>query len=166
MKTNKSSLATFKRWLIIVVGSIGVLFALFYILTQWKIITVSTEEISVIEIYQGPNEIIIYRLNIPDDRYASSWEFQIQDDGSGYHIPKKSIIELHKNVIESQLNHDYQIYDHGEMNNAQLVTGGPAITQWYIGAPGDAVLVWKEGMELEPAPYEILEKCGLHVLVE
>ena len=57
-------------------------------------------------------------------------------------------------------------FDRGEMNHAQLVTGGPAITSWYIGAPGDAVLIWNEETELEPAPYELLKECGLHILVE
>lgn len=162
MKKEKSAL---KRWLIIVVSSIVVMFLLFCFLTQWKFITVSTEGISVTEIYRGPNDIIIYRLNVPEGRYASDWKFEIKEDGSGYQIPKRSIIELNKNVVESLLNDDYRFDDH-EMNHEQLVVGGPAITSWHIGAPNNAVLIWEEGMKLEQAPYELLEECGLHILLE
>lgn len=103
MTERKSAWTVFLKWLIIIIGSIGILFALFCVLTQWKFITVSTEGISITEIYQGPNDIIIYRLNVPEDRYASNWKFEIKNDGSGYQIPKRSIIELHKNVLQSQL---------------------------------------------------------------
>lgn len=167
MTERKSAWTVFLKWLIIIIGSIGILFALFCVLTQWKFITVSTEGISITEIYQGPNDIIIYRLNVPEGRYATNWKFEIKEDGSGYQIPKRSIIELHKNVVESHLNSsDYMFHDQGEMNHAQFVTGGPAITSWHLGAPDNAVLIWEEGMVLEPAPYELLVECGLHVLVE
>lgn len=166
MTERKSAWTVFLKWLIIIIGSIGILFALFCVLTQWKFITVSTEEISVTEIYQGPNDIIIYRLNVPEDRYASNWKFEIKNDGSGYQIPKRSIIELHKNVLQSQLIDDEHFFDRGEMNHAQLVTGGPAVSSWHIGSPDNAVLIWEEGMVLEPAPYELLVECGLHILVE
>lgn len=162
----KVSLNTFKHWLLIVGGSIGILFALFCILTQWKFVTVSTEGISVKEIYQGPKDTIIYCLNVPIDRYTSTWEVEIKEDGTAYQIPKRSIIELHKNVVKSRLNDDIHYNNLGEMNHAQLVTGGPAITSWYIGTQDSAVLIWKEGMELEPAPYEILRECGIHTMVE
>ena len=166
MTRKKSAWTVFRNWLIIIIGSIGSLLVLFCILTQWKFITVSTDGISVTEIYQGPNDIIIYRLNVPEDRYASNWKFEIKDDGSGYQIPKRSIIELHKNVLQSQLLDDEQFFDRGEANHAQFVTGGPAITSWHLGAPDNAVLIWEEGMVLEPAPYELLVECGLHILVE
>ena len=166
MTRKKSAWTVFRNWLIIIIGSIAILFTLFCILTQWKFITVPTEGISVTEIYQGPNDIIIYRLNVPEDRYASDWKFEIKDDGSGYQIPKRSIIEIHKNVLQSQLLDDEHFFDRGEANHAQFVTGGPAITSWHIGAPDNAVLIWEEGMELDPAPYELLEECGLHILLE
>ena len=166
MTRKKSAWTVFRNWLIIIIGSIAILFTLFCILTQWKFITVPTEGISVTEIYQGPNDIIIYRLNVPEDRYASDWKFEIKDDGSGYQIPKRSIIEIHKNVLQSQLLDDEHFFDRGEANHAQFVTGGPAITSWHIGAPDNAVLIWEEGMELDPAPYELLAECGLHILLE
>ena len=166
MTRKKSAWTVFRNWLIIIIGSIAILFTLFCILTQWKFITVPTEGISVTEIYQGPNDIIIYRLNVPEDRYASDWKFEIKDDGSGYQIPKRSIIEIHKNVLQSRLLDDEHFFDRGEANHAQFVTGGPAITSWHIGAPDNAVLIWEEGMELDPAPYELLEECGLHILLE
>lgn len=166
MTRKKSAWTVFRNWLIIIIGSIAILFTLFCILTQWKFITVPTEGISVTEIYQGPNDIIIYRLNVPEDRYASDWKFEIKDDGSGYQIPKRSIIEIHKNVLQSQLLDDEHFFDRGEANHAQFVTGGPAITSWHIGAPDNAVLIWEEGVELDPAPYELLKECGLHILLE
>lgn len=165
MKNAKSAWTIFTHWFTIVVGSLGILFALFCILTQWKIVTVSTVGISVKEIYQGPNDIIICRLNVPDGRYASCWDWEIEDDGSYYQIPKRSIIELHKNTQNSQLVH-FQMHDHGEMNAAQSKTGGPAITSWYIGAPKDAVYIWSEEMEIESAPMDVLRKVGLDFLVE
>lgn len=162
MKTTKSAWQTFTHWFTISVGSIGILLALFCILTQWNVINVSTKGISVQEVYQGPNEIIIYRLNVPEGRYASCWEWEYQDNGAGYQIPKRSIIELSKNNNDVETNRlmPYLLYDCGETNSAQEKRGGPEITSWYIGSPNNAVLIWSEGMQIEPAPFSVLKSCG------
>lgn len=160
MKKKKTAWQSFTHWFTIIFGSLTILFLLFCFLTQWKGITVSTEGISVKEVYQAPNGTIIYRLNVPEDTYASCWEWELKDDGSGYQIPKRSIIELERYTQVNQLD-VYLCHDRNEMNSAQLKTGGPAITSWYIGAPIEAVFIWNEEMEVEPAPDDVLRKVGL-----
>ena len=165
MNAKKSAWTKFTHWFTIIVGSIFILVALFNLFTQWRFISVSTEGVTVKELYQGPNDIIICRLNVPEGRYSSGWEWSIQDDGSIYQIPKRAILELYKNTQDTQLIY-YQMHDNGEINSVQAKTGGPAVTSWYIGSPNDSVFIWSDDMDLQPAPEDVLRKVGLLFLVE
>jgi len=74
MKAKKSAWTIFTHGFTIIVGSIFILVALFNLLTQWRFISVSTEGVTVKELYQGPNDIIICRLNVPErTEVVPSW---------------------------------------------------------------------------------------------
>lgn len=144
----------------IVVGSILLLFGCFVLLTQWKCIIVPVDGISIPEIYQFPDGRLFYRLdNIPEGVWCSEWEFMITEDGCYYKIPKRSIIDLHQSTQPNQLEMD-QLLDPNEQNAANEKAGLPQITKWYLGKPGDAILIYEDGMDVPEATHELLDKYG------
>lgn len=142
----------------IVVGSILLLFGCFVLLTQWKCITVPVEGISVRNMYRFPDGRIYYQLyNIPDGIWCYSWDFKVTEDGCRYMIPKRAIIELQKDTQPNQLEMD-QLLDPNEQNAVNEKAGLPQITKWYLGKPGDAILIYTDGMEVPEATAKLVQK--------
>ena len=136
------------------------LFGLFCFLTQWKFITLPMDGISVKYIYTCPDGRLIYALeNVPEDIWCGEWEFLDTEDGSFYTIPKRSIIELNKEMMCNQLLYDQWI-DFNEHNSSNRALGLPEVTKWYLGKPENAILIYEEGMNIPPAPEELLTKWG------
>lgn len=144
----------------VVISSILLLIGGFVLLTQWKCITVPVDGISIPEIYQFPDGRLFYRLdNIPEGVWCSEWEFMITEDGCYYKIPKRSIIDLHQSTQPNQLEMD-QLLDYKEQNATDKKAGLPQITKWYLGKPGDAILIYEDGMDVPEATHELLDKYG------
>ena len=150
----------------IVTGCFLLLFGLFCFLTQWKFISLPMDGISVKWIYMLPDGRYIYKLNgVSEDVYCSEWKFEYTEDGCAYQIPKRSVIEPYRNSQPNQLVCEL----HGdplENNAAHKELGLPYITKWYLGKPGDAILVYEEGLEIPPAPEELLRKWGYKSISE
>lgn len=144
----------------IVSGCLLLLFGLFCILTQWKFVTLPMNGVSVEWIYLLPDGRYIYKLEgVPEDVYCSEWKFIYTEDGCSYKIPKRSIIELNFGTQPNQLRCDH-LMDPAENNAAHKELGLPQITKWYLGKPGDAILIYEEGMDILPAPEELLKRWG------
>ena len=144
----------------IVTGCLLILFGLFCMFTQWKFITLPINGISVEWIYMLPDGRYIYKLeNVPEDVYCSEWQFIYTEDGCSYKIPKRSIIELSRNSQPNQLLPDH-LGDPAENNAAHAELGLPHITKWYLGIPGEAILIYEEGRDITPAPEELLKRWG------
>lgn len=140
----------------------GIFFGSFCLLTQWKFIPVSTHAMEVAEIYRLEDGRILYRLDVPEDVFCRDFKFETHEDGSSYKIPMCSLIETTKlQGFESYLD-GYMMIDPAENNAYAKKTGGTIITSWYFGAPGDALLIYEEGMELEPAPADLEARYGAH----
>jgi hypothetical protein len=150
----------------IVSGCLLLLLGLFCFLTQWKFITLSIDGISVEWIYMLPDGRYVYKLEgVPEDVYCSEWQFIYTEDGCSYKIPKRSIIELSRNSQPNQLVPDH-LGDPEENNAAHAELGLPHITKWYLGKPGDAILIYEEGMDIPPAPEELLVRWGYKGAIE
>lgn len=125
-------------------------------LTQWKWISIDTGEMRVAEIYRMEDGRILYRLEVPNGVWTRTFAFEHHADGSDYIIPKRSMIELGEQQGLRSLLDSYLMLDVAEVN-AVLADQGIEITRCYLGNPDDAeqLLIWEEGMELEPAPAEL-----------
>lgn len=149
----------------IIVSVILLLFGCFCLLTQWKCIALPMKGISVKEIYRFPDGRLYYQLDAVSDRvWCSEWEFMVTEDGCCYKIPKRSIIELYKDTQNNQLKMD-QLLDSKEQNAANEKAGLPQITKWYLGKPGDAILIYEDGMDVPSASRSLLLKYGYDKLI-
>ena len=59
----------------------------------------------------------------------------------------------------NQLLYDQWI-DFNEHNSSNRALGLPEVTKWYLGKPENAILIYEEGMNIPPAPEELLTKWG------
>ena len=144
----------------IVSGCLLLLFGLFCLLTQWKMITLPMDGVSVEWIYMLSDGRYVYKLeDVSEDVYCSQWKFIYTDEGCVYQIPRRSVIELGRKEQPNQLLCE-MMGDPNENNAAHDVLGLPHITKWYIGKPGDAVLIYEEGMDIAPAPEKLLIRWG------
>lgn len=140
---------------------IGALLAL----TQWKWIPITTHEMDVAEIYQLQDGRILYRLNVPNGVWSRDFEFVHNEDGAEYIIPKRSIIDLNEKAGWGSLLDSYLMLDVAETNAWHQAQGdGIVVTKCYLGNPDEPnpLLIWEEGMELEPAPAELEAVYGYH----
>lgn len=134
-------------------------------LTQWKWLSIEAPGMSVAEIYQLKDGRIIYKLDVPDGVWSRTFEFEHCEDGSTYLIPRRSLIELGEQQGWGSLLDNYLMIDAAEDNAWQQAYGdGIIMTRYYIGHPDSSnpLLIWEEGMELEPAPAELEAIFGMN----
>lgn len=127
-------------------------------LTQWKWLDIDTVQMDVAEIYQMKDGRILYKLDVPAGVWSRTFEFTHCGDGSTYLTPKRSLIELNEQQGFGSLLDNYLMIDVAEQNAWQQAHGdGTVMTRYYIGDPDgvNPLLVWEEGMVLEPAPAEL-----------
>lgn len=159
----KSTKKALVKGLLIAFIICGIFFGTFVLLTQWNFFEVSAHEMSVSEIYQLQDGRIIYKLDVPDGVYCRDWKFAYTEDGGMYKIPVTSFINTAQlQGFSSDLN-NYQMIDVGENNAWRKAQGLDPITKWYIGSPklSSALLIYEEGMVLEPAPAELEARYGI-----
>lgn len=127
-------------------------------LTQWKWMEVDAVGMEVAEIYQMADGRILYKLDVPVGAWSRRFEFIHCEDGSTYLTPKRSLIETAEQQGWESLLEGYLMIDVAENNAWQERHGnGVSMTRYFIGTPEDTnpLLVWEEGMVLEPAPAEL-----------
>ena len=140
----------------------GIFFGSFVLATQWNFIEISTHAMEVAEIYQLQDGRIIYRLDVPDGLYCSEWKFVYTEDGGMYKIPFNALINTAwLQGFESTLG-KYQMIDPGENNAWRKAQGLAPVTKWYMGSPeNNPLLIYEEGMILEPAPEHLEARFGV-----
>lgn len=150
---------TVKKALFKGVGVTALIFAVLVVsllgMTQWKWIEIDAVGMEVSEIYQLADGCILYKLNVPTGVWSRRFEFTHCEDGATYLTPKRSLIETAEQQGWESLLDGYLMIDVAENNAWQKHHGnGAVMTRYYIGTPEDAhpLLIWEEGMELEPAP--------------
>lgn len=123
-------------------------------LTQWKWLPIDTVNMEVAEIYQLKDGRILYKLDVPAGVWSRRFEFTHCENGSTYLTPKRSVIELNEQQGWGSWLDGYLMIDVAEQNAWAESNGGVPETRYYIGSPEDphALLVWQEGMVLQPAP--------------
>ena len=131
----------------------GVLLGSFVLATQWNFVEISTHAMEVAEIYQLQDGRILYKMDIPDGLYCNEWKFVYTEDGGMYKIPFNALINTAwLQGFESTLG-KYQMIDPGENNAWRKAQGLSPVTKWYMGSPeNNPLLIYEEGMVLEPAP--------------
>lgn len=157
----KSTAKALMKGFLIAVLICGVLFGGFVLATQWDFIQISTHDMEVSEIYQLKDGRILYKLDVPDSVFCREFRFVDTEDGCSYKIPVAQLIDTSEISGFGSYLDEYMMIDPGEKNAYAKKTGGTIITKWYIGASGNALLIYEEGMELEPAPAELEEKFGI-----
>ena len=131
-------------------------------LTQWKCIPIDPVQMEVAEIYEMADGRILYRLDVPAGVWSRNFKFTHCGDGSTYLTPMRSLIELGEQQGWGSLLDGYLMIDAAEDNAWLEKQGLGSMTRYYIGQAGDwnPLLVWEEGMELEPAPEHLEAKYG------
>ncbi len=126
----------------------------FLALTQWEWISIEAVGMKVTEVYQMEDGIILYKLEVPAGVWCRSFDFQREEDGSTYLIPKRSMIEFGQQQGYDSFFDNYLMLDVAENNAWAQSQGEPQMTRYYIGSPESIaqLLIWEEGMELQPAP--------------
>ncbi len=159
----KSMLMACLKGFVAAVLIFGILLSGFLALTQWNWLPVSTMNCSVAEIYQLADGRILYRMETPEDVWCRSFRFEHHEDGSDYIIPVRPLISLNQLQGIPSMWGDYHMIDPAENNAWQKAHGhGNPVTKWYWGHPEEAILVYEDGMELEPAPQDLEERYGCH----
>lgn len=148
----KSKLRAWCKGIVVTVIVFAILLGGFAALTQWKCLAVTTNGATVAEIYQLKDGRIVYKLDAPNSDWCWTFNFEETVDGRCYKTPVRSIVEMNENNGLTSALAEYMIIDPNENNAVAQVLGKPHITKWYIGKPDDAILIYEEGMELEPAP--------------
>lgn len=153
---------TLKKALLKGVGATVLVFAILVAclvaMTQWKWMEIDAVHMEVAEIYQLADGRILYKLDVPAGVWSRTFEFTHCEDGSSYLTPKRSLIELGEQQGWGSLLDGYLMIDVAEENAWQKKHGtGVERTRYYIGTPEDIdpLLIWEEGMVLEPAPAEL-----------
>ena len=163
MKWNAQKRNALIKGLVIALLICATLFTGFVLATQWYFIEISTHEMEVMEIYQLKDGRIIYKMDVPEGVYCTRWKFIHQENGEEFKIPVTALINIERiQGFESHLD-GYMIVDPGETNAYLKSTNGPVITAWYLGNPesGNPLLIYEEGMALEPAPEHLEAIYGI-----
>ena len=129
----------------------------FAALTQWRFIEVTTQGMTVAEIYRLKDGRILYRLDTPSNTWSCSFEFGRGPDNESFKIPMRAVVERSEIRGWPSYLDDYMMIDEEESNAWERANGYPETKRWYIGAPDDCLLIYEVGMELKPAPEHLEE---------
>lgn len=134
----------------LLMGGITIIISITYLfLFSWNTQNVASENFEVYDINRLENGKIVYYLNIKDHFHITKVRQMLDKDGNFYLIPKRSIIKKEASII--QIGEGYNILDKTVLENYY----DKKIKAIYYGTPNDAVLIWKEGIELHLANKEL-----------
>ncbi len=123
----------------------------YYGLCKWNITTVASEDVKISDVSLLADGRIVYHAEITDGYALYRLKYDIDEDGNFYMIPLRPIIK-EKSELPYKLEN---WYDAIKLDMYKEDGKGPDIQAIYYGAPDDAILVWKEGMELPKASPEV-----------
>jgi len=118
---------------------------LFYFNTQ----SVSSDLFEVYDINRLENGKIVYYVDINDHFHVTKVSEKLDDEGNFYLIPLRAIVKKEASIVQN--GEGYHLLDKQVLESYY----DQKIKAIYYGAPNDAVLIWKEGMELELANKEL-----------
>lgn len=123
----------------------------YYGLFEWNITTVDSEDVEISDVSILPDGRIVYHAEITDGYALYRLKYDLDDDGNFYMIPLRPLIKKKSELPYTLENW----YDSIDLDMYKEDGKGPDIKAIYYGAPDDAILVWKEGMELPKASPEV-----------
>ncbi|MBR5792614.1 MAG: zf-HC2 domain-containing protein [Ruminiclostridium sp.] len=118
---------------------------------------VPSEEIEISQVCQLKDGTIVFHMYIDDGKVLEEITYDFGEDGCYYITPKHSILEAKRNTEHGLFNayHSFYVYEDGAFEDAFpevaadfYIKSVPAV---YVGVPGDAVLVWKQGKTIPKA---------------
>lgn len=111
---------------------------------------VDTDKIQLTDVRQLSDGRVLYHLYIDDDLTLRALQFEYDDAGNKYYVPKRALY-TEKRQGPSLADSD-QIMDIAEVNAWARAQGiDREITRVWYGRGEDAILLWEEGMELPAA---------------
>lgn len=152
------------------------------VLTEWKWKPVSADKISLSNVAELPDGVIMFQLNIDDDRMLRELHYEEEtEDGVLYLVPKRAVFEkkTEKNGFGS-LNHmtfyiaisgltrqEWETYSSDPAYEEIMAeNSSPGLADIFppadvkkicVGSKKDYVVLWEEGMELPAATEEQIE---------
>lgn len=155
------------KGLAIGLGVCALLVAAFCLLTQLKVVTVSTDVIQITNVCQLSNGDIAFHMYIDDEYDLNSITCEVNSEGEMYIQPKRAVIEEKRmDGFEWALyNSNYSVDITPEApHEAEDHTTFADFCFWYdevaaiyVGTESDRLLIWEKGMEL-PAADADMEK--------
>ena len=70
------------------------LYSGFFVLTGWRFVEVTTQGMTVAEIYRLEDGRILYRLDTPSNAWSCSFEFKRNGNNDSFKVPVRALIEL------------------------------------------------------------------------
>lgn len=122
------------------------LFGTYYALFEWNVQKVKSQHFNISNVAQLNNGDIVYDVDFTDNYDVMRVKYSSDEEGNFYMTPLRPIVKTET---------DHPFGDSHEEFNLEDMSDSNEITALYYGSPGDAVLIWKKGMELPKASEEI-----------
>lgn len=148
---NKTRKKAFLKGITIATAVCLLLVGGYYGLFEWNITTVPSDNVKISNVSLLADGKIAYHAEITDGYALYRLKYDIDEDGNFYMIPLRP-------VIKDKAEQPYALenwYDFIDLDMYKEDGKGPDIKAIYYGAPDEAILVWKEGMELPAASPEL-----------
>lgn len=177
---HKTKLFAWLKGIVVASISFAVLIAIYMLLTEWKIIAVPAQNFEVSEVYQLSDGSISYRLKATDGYELNMIKKTYDDQGNAYMqgyrplVKKKTELKyglhnyLHRidlNMIQrldvNQLDwnnddaNDSIQFDLTKDNDQLQSISTSELKALYYGTAENAILIWRQGMELPQASEEL-----------
>ena len=148
---NKTRKKAFLKGMALATAVCLLLVGSYYGLFEWNITTVASEDVEISDVSILADGRIAYHAEITDGYALYRLKYDLDEDGNFYMIPLRP-------VIKGKAEPPYALekgYDFVELDMYKEEGKGPDIKAIYYGSPDDAILIWKEGMELPAASPEV-----------
>ena len=129
---------------------IGLLmFCVYYSLFEWDIQPVQRDNFNISNVAQLSNGHIVYRVDYLDEYDVMRVKYSLDEEGNFYMTPLRPIVKLKRErpIGDENVAFTLQVNEENWDNRE--------IKALYYGSPGDAVLIWKKGMQLPKASPEV-----------
>ncbi|MGM9950523.1 MAG: zf-HC2 domain-containing protein [Lysinibacillus sp.] len=148
---NKTRKKAFLKGIAIATAVCLLLVGGYYGLFEWNITTVASEDVEISDVSRLADGKIVYHAEITDGYALYRMKYDLDKDGNFYMIPLRPVIkDKAEPPYALEKGHDFIDLDMFKEDGK-----GPDIKAIYYGSPDDAILVWKEGMELPEASPEV-----------
>ena len=125
------------------------MFCVYYSLFEWDIQPVQSDNFNISNIAQLSNGYIVYSVDFLDEYDVKRVKYSLDEEGNFYMTPLRPIVKLKR---ERPIGDEYAEFillaNEENWHNRE-------IKALYYGSPGDAVLIWKKGMQLPKASQEV-----------